>query len=217
MGRITASRGRAIASTVRATVPSTPRAALQALADHHRGPRRPTTTTPSHPCRGGCGRPHAPSVSCPPHGTYVLPGPYASPHADPPPFMRATLHACRLPVPPPSRTQALCLIMAEPLPRTRLPRPQQVLCQCHHAAIRHDKSPCPVPAAVVRAAQTRAALPVTPTCCHTPAPTAGGVSASSTTSVMSHASSTSSRWMRSIVFGRPPLRPRARVPRPTDA
>ena len=106
MGCVTASPGRAIASTVRATVPSTPRATLQALADHHHSPRRPTTTTPSHPCRGGCGRPHAPSVSRPPHGTYLLPGPYASPHADPPPFMRAALHACRPPCVPPSMRAA---------------------------------------------------------------------------------------------------------------
>ena len=83
-------------------MPSTPRATLQAdllpaprrpppwsMLPHHHSPCRPTTTTPFHPCQGSRGCPHAPSVSRPPHGTYMLASPYASPHADPPPFMHA--------------------------------------------------------------------------------------------------------------------------------
>ena len=172
------------------------------LANHHRGPCRPTTTSHDPLSPVSPWSPPCPICEPPPTRYVRAASPYASPHADPPPFMHAALHACHLPVPPPSHAQALHLMMAEPLPRTRLPCPWQILCQCHRTAICHDKSPCPVPAAVAQAVQTRTAPPVTPMCCRTPAPTAGGVSTSSTASVMSHVSSTSSRWMHGIIFGR---------------
>ena len=88
------------------------------LADHHRSPRCPTTT--SHDPLSPVSPRSPPCPICePPPTRYVrAASPYASPHADPPPFMRAALHACHLPVPPPSRAQALRLIMAEPLPES---------------------------------------------------------------------------------------------------